>query len=76
MTADRDDFTLETKRVLALRSAHRCSNPQCRNLTVRPHSDAARAVLSGVAAHIFAAAPEGCEGRTRAPHSQRERIER
>lgn len=59
MTGIRDEFAPETKRVLALRAAHRCSNPRCRNLTVRPHSDAGRAVLTGVAAHICAAAPGG-----------------
>src|SRR6267378_45710 len=57
MTTDRDEFTAETKRDLALRAAHRCS--RCRKLTVRPHSDGARAVFTGVAAHICAAAAGG-----------------
>jgi hypothetical protein len=56
---DRDEFAPETKRVLALRAAHRCSNPRCRNITARPHSEAGRAVLKGVAAHICAAALGG-----------------
>jgi hypothetical protein len=57
MTGNRDDFTAETKRVVALRAAHRCS--RCRKLTVRPHSDGARAVLTGVAAHICGASAHG-----------------
>lgn len=57
MTGDRDEFTAATKQVLALRAAHRCS--RCRILTVRPHSDSGRAVITGVAAHICAAADGG-----------------
>lgn len=57
MTNDRDEFPAATKRDLSLRSAHRCSI--CRTLTVRPHSDGAKAVITGVAAHICAAAPGG-----------------
>ncbi len=57
MTSDRDEFPAATKRALSLRGAHRCS--LCRTLTVRPHSDGAKAVITGVAAHICAAAPGG-----------------
>ena len=55
--ADRDEFPASTKRNLALRAAYRCS--LCRTLTVRPHSDNGRAVITGVAAHINAAALRG-----------------
>lgn len=57
--SQRDDFPQRTRAVLAQRAAYRCSNPRCRNLTVRPHSDVTRAVITGVAAHIRAAAPGG-----------------
>lgn len=55
----RDDFTLATKEQLAKRVGYRCSNPECRSLTVGPRSDVERAVNIGVAAHITAASPGG-----------------
>jgi hypothetical protein len=55
----RDDFTQRTKETLAKRVGCRCSNPECRALTTGPHSDGAKAVCLGVAAHITAASPGG-----------------
>lgn len=55
----RDDFRIPVKRALAQRAAHFCSNPRCLRLTVGPHSNSARALLSGHAAHIRAASPNG-----------------
>lgn len=55
----RDDFTLQTKEILAKRVGMRCSNPSCRKLTSGPRDDPARAVNIGVAAHITAASKDG-----------------
>lgn len=55
----RDEFTENVRRIIAQRAAYRCSNPICRALTVRPHSDENKAVITGVAAHICAAATGG-----------------
>ena len=44
---------------LALRAGHRCSNPECRNLTCGPAEEPSRALVLGIAAHICAAAPGG-----------------
>src|SRR5256885_282639 len=37
--AQRDDFTAATKRLLADRVGHRCSNPACRASTCGPQAD-------------------------------------
>ena len=56
----RDDFSAPTKRSLAARAGHRCSNPTCRRATSRPDpADSARSIETGVAAHITAASPGG-----------------
>ena len=49
------EFSVLTKRTLAQRVAHRCSNPDCARLTVGPHSEPGRSLLTGEAAHIRAA---------------------
>lgn len=56
----RDDFPARVVQNLAERAAHRCSNPDCGVLTVRP-SDASslNVIRFGVAAHICAAARGG-----------------
>ena len=54
----RDDFPKATKLNLALRAAHRCSNPSCRIVTVKPGSSG-DAVTLGVAAHICGASSGG-----------------
>lgn len=55
----RDDFSLQTKLYLAIRSSCRCSNPDCRIQTHGPNSDPEKITNIGVAAHITAAAPGG-----------------
>ena len=55
----RDDFTESTRRALAIRAAHHCSNPRCLKLTAGPHSDSEKGLQTGHAAHICAAAPGG-----------------
>lgn len=59
MSANRDEFSEDTKRVLTLRVAARCSNPHCRKPTSGPNTDPAKVTNVGVAAHICAAAPGG-----------------
>src|SRR5438046_27575 len=55
----RDDFTEETKRILAHRVGNRCSNPGCRKQTSGPQIDPTAYVNVGVAAHITAASTGG-----------------
>lgn len=55
----RDDFSLSTKRTLAVRAAYFCSNPYCLKLTAGPHSDENKGLSTGHAAHINAAAAKG-----------------
>ena len=55
----RDDFSEATKKTLAIRAAHFCSNPECMKLTAGPHSDDSKSLSTGHAAHIHAAAPNG-----------------
>jgi hypothetical protein len=55
----RDEFPAATKRTLAIRAAHFCSNPECLKLTAGPHSDEGKSLSTGHAAHIHAAAPNG-----------------
>ncbi|MBN2187047.1 MAG: hypothetical protein JW732_06320 [Dehalococcoidia bacterium] len=57
--SDRDDFPERVKRIVAQRAAYFCSRPECRNLTLGPHSDPEKALSNGVAAHICAASPGG-----------------
>jgi hypothetical protein len=55
----RDDFTIQTKELLAKRVAFHCSNPMCRQVTSGPQVDPLKVINIGVAAHITAASPEG-----------------
>lgn len=55
----RDDFTVKTKEIMAKRVGYRCSNPNCRCLTVGPQQNKEKTLTIGVAAHIKAAAPGG-----------------
>jgi len=55
----RDDFSAKTKRTLAARVGHRCSNPGCMRPTSGPALDGCRSVNVGQAAHITAAAHGG-----------------
>lgn len=57
--ANRDDFASGTKQALRERAANICSSPHCLKLTIGPHSDAAKALQTGCAAHIHAAAKGG-----------------
>ena len=55
----RDDFSPKVKRALADRVGTKCSRPGCEAPTCGPHTEPAKAVNLGVAAHITAAAPGG-----------------
>lgn len=60
MASNRDNFSNNTKVVLAQRVAYRCSSPGCPNITTGPHqSNPAKSMNLGEAAHIHAAAPGG-----------------
>jgi len=59
----RIEFTETTKRIAACRSGYRCSYPACNRLTVGPGRTPDETVLTGQAAHIFSAAPNGPRGR-------------
>ena len=59
MTRTRDNFYEPTKRALRLRVGYRCSNPQCKTLTVGPSSQPHETINIGEASHITAAAPGG-----------------
>jgi len=55
----RENFTDQTKRELADRVGHHCSNPECRALTTGPRIDETKSLNIGVAAHITAASSGG-----------------
>ncbi|PTT91704.1 hypothetical protein DBR42_03355, partial [Pelomonas sp. HMWF004] len=55
----REDFSATVKDSLSRRVNLCCSNPGCGKFTAGPHTDPARALNIGVAAHITAAAPGG-----------------
>jgi len=55
----RDDFPKITKDILAKRVGYKCSNPNCRKITIGPHSIDDKAINLGVAAHITAASQRG-----------------
>lgn len=56
---NRDDFTKETKNLLAKQAGGLCSYPQCRRHTIGSNLAGNDVVVIGVAAHICAAAPGG-----------------
>lgn len=53
------DFLKSTKNTLARRVNDFCSNPDCDAVTSGPHSDPAKVILSGEAAHIYSAKSNG-----------------
>jgi hypothetical protein len=55
----RDDFSEDTKRILAFRVSTACSNPDCQADTGGPQEDPAKAINVGVAAHITSASLGG-----------------
>ncbi|MCK6505732.1 hypothetical protein L6R53_20455 [Myxococcota bacterium] len=59
----REDFKTATKATLAKRAGYRCSFPGCGQLTVGPGDRSDESSGTGVAAHIYSAAPGGPRGR-------------
>jgi hypothetical protein len=59
MPKRKDDFSPTTKRKIAERACYICSKPDCRKMTIGPHSDPKKSKNLGMAAHIKAASPEG-----------------
>jgi len=60
MGTNRDDFTIDTIRRAAGRVGYRCSFPGCPNMTIGASMESAdKTAVTGVAAHICAAAPGG-----------------
>ncbi|PCI20132.1 hypothetical protein COB64_02375 [Candidatus Wolfebacteria bacterium] len=55
----RDDFTKTNKDLMAKRVGFKCSNPNCRKVTIGPSIDEEKTVNVGVAAHVKAAAVGG-----------------
>jgi hypothetical protein len=55
----RDNFSKLTKEILAKRVSFKCSNPNCKKITVGPHSIEEKVMNIGVAAHITAASKGG-----------------
>lgn len=53
------NFTQKTKRLLAHRVGHVCSNPECQAPTSGPGHEPTKSVTAGDAAHITAASPGG-----------------
>lgn len=51
------DFHKKIVDTLAKRAAYKCSNPDCRVLTVGPNSEVDKSTIIGEAAHIFGARP-------------------
>ncbi|WP_051959918.1 hypothetical protein [Sphingobacterium sp. ML3W] len=59
MANNRHNFTAKTIEILGKRVGLICSNPACSKTTSGPHTDAEKATIVGVAAHISAAAAGG-----------------
>ncbi|HAT8493224.1 TPA: hypothetical protein RQK84_004359 [Vibrio vulnificus] len=72
---NRDDFTKDTRDLLAKRVSYKCSNPSCCVFTVgAKDGDATKVASIGVAAHITAAAPGGPRYNANITSAQRKYI--
>lgn len=60
----RASFSSKTKQLLAKRAGYKCSFPGCNVTTIGPSTESSSSVSnSGMACHIYAAAPGGCARR-------------
>lgn len=59
MQRNRDDFSKPIKDLLAKRAGYRCSNPECRHITIGANSNPQKSINIGVASHISAASKGG-----------------
>lgn len=73
--SNRDDFSKETKIKLAKRVGYRCSNPDCRRLTIGPDQASNGVVSIGIACHIYAAAPKGPRANNELSSEERSSID-
>src|SRR5580658_2496793 len=60
---NRANFKPAVKRIVAARSGYECSYPGCSALTIGPGRGEDTVSITGVAAHIYSAAPKGPRGR-------------
>jgi hypothetical protein len=60
---DRVEFSVATKRLVAERAGYRCSFPTCNKATIGAGINSDEISTTGIAAHIFSAAPNGPRGR-------------
>lgn len=68
---NRNEFTANTREILAKRVNYVCSLPGCRQPTSGPRKSHDKAVSIGVAAHITAASPRGARYNRRMTSEQR-----
>ena len=74
--SDRDDFSAQTKRFVALRAGYRCSFTDCPQLTVGPSDQSPTSYTSiGEAAHISGASPGGPRYLSTMPPEERSSID-
>lgn len=59
----RINFSEKTRRIVAGRSGYTCSYPGCEALTIGPAKGSEDVSRTGVAAHIYSAAPKGPRGQ-------------
>ncbi|GEM_PF-3037869 len=75
MQSNRDDFNQKTKDLLAKRAGFRCSNPECRHITIGASTNPEKSTNIGVASHISAAAPGGPRYDSKLDSDERASIE-
>ncbi len=75
MPNNRDNFSTQTKRILAQRVNYICSNPDCRRGTIASGAEKDSTINTGVAAHICAAATGGPRFNENMTKEQRRNIE-
>lgn len=71
----RDDFSEETKRIIAGRVGYRCCFPGCAQETIGPNTEMEKRTSLGEAAHITAAAPGGARYDSSITSEQRKSAE-
>lgn len=75
MTDNRDNFSQNTKIELAKRVSYRCSNPDCRKITIGPTETKYGTVSIGIACHIYAASPNGPRSNPNLSSNERKSID-
>jgi hypothetical protein len=70
----RDNFSKCFKEILAKRVQYLCSNPNCRKVTIGPHSIEGKTINLGVASHIVAASARGPRSNSEMTTDERKSI--